>query len=138
MIQEFPERLEVFVEGVPAPQGSKRHVGGGRMIEMSKKLPAWRSAVEKALQEAAGADFPAFQPPLRVWAHFYLPKPKRSRYSGPYGPPDVDKLQRALGDSLQRAGIVADDSHITAWRADKAWSNRPGARIIIENMEGEQ
>lgn len=130
----YPERLELFVEGLPAPQGSKRHVGGGRMIEMSKKLPAWRKALEKALQDVAGDDFPAFQPPVRVTAHFFLPKPKKSRYDGPYAAPDVDKLQRALGDCLQRAGLVVDDSHITSWRADKAWSSTTGARIVIESI----
>lgn len=138
MTTHYPERLELFVEGIPAPQGSKRHVGGGRMIEMSKKLPAWRKAIEKALQEAAGDDFPTFQPPIRVTAHFYLPRPKRSRYEGPYAAPDVDKLQRALGDCLQRAGIVTDDSHITSWRADKAWSTRTGARIVIEQLTADE
>lgn len=38
------------VEGDPAPKGSKRHVGNGRLIESSKKLPAWMRAVK---QEAA-------------------------------------------------------------------------------------
>lgn len=133
----YPERLELFIEGIPAPQGSKRHVGGGRMIEMSKKLPAWRKAVEEALREAVGDDPEPFQPPVRVTAHFYLPRPRRSRYEGPYGPPDVDKLQRAIGDCLKRAGVLTDDSHITSWRTDKAWSDRTGARIVIEAISPE-
>ena len=29
--------------GIPAPQGSKRHVGRGIMIEQSASLPAWRN-----------------------------------------------------------------------------------------------
>lgn len=130
----YPERLELFIDGHPAPQGSKKHVGGGRMIEMSKKLPAWRASIETTIRDTAGDDFPAFPPPVRVTVTFYLPRPKRSRYAGPYGPPDVDKLARALGDSLQRAGLVADDSHIAHWRASKAWADRPGAHVVIETI----
>jgi len=33
------------VPGIPAPQGSKRHVGGGRMVESSRSLPEWRASV---------------------------------------------------------------------------------------------
>jgi hypothetical protein len=40
--------LRVDVYGLPAPQGSKRHVGGGRMIEASKKVGPWREAVVRA------------------------------------------------------------------------------------------
>lgn len=35
------------VFGEPAPKGSKRHVGNGRLIESSKKLPAWMRAVKQ-------------------------------------------------------------------------------------------
>ena len=31
--------------GVPAPQGSKRHVGMGRMIESCKALKPWREMI---------------------------------------------------------------------------------------------
>ena len=37
--------LVVVVYGVPAPQGSKRHVGHGILVESSKKLRPWRDAV---------------------------------------------------------------------------------------------
>ena len=42
--------VTIKVSGEPAPQGSKRHVGGGRMIEASKKLPPWREAVRAEVQ----------------------------------------------------------------------------------------
>ena len=31
----------------PAPQGSKRHVGNGRMVESSAKVKPWREAVRQ-------------------------------------------------------------------------------------------
>lgn len=37
-------RLHFEIPGRPAAQGSKRHVGGGRMIEQSKYLKPWRTA----------------------------------------------------------------------------------------------
>jgi len=37
--------VEFFVAGAAAPPGSKRHVGGGRMIESSKALAPWRTQV---------------------------------------------------------------------------------------------
>lgn len=43
------------VNGVPAPQGSKRHVGGGRMVESSKAVGPWREAVRAEAQRAIKA-----------------------------------------------------------------------------------
>ena len=72
--------------GIPAPQGSKRHVGRGIMIEASKSLPAWREQVVYDVINAAGGHVftegvsinLAFQFP-RLKAHFNskgLLKPK--------------------------------------------------------------
>ena len=41
-------------------------------------------------------------------------------------PPDVDKLQRAVGDALKKARILTDDSRIVQWIAGKRWAP-PGA-----------
>ena len=54
-----------FVPGVPAPQGSKRHVGNGRMVESSKDLPAWRHSVGWKAREAMG-NRPVFVGPVAV------------------------------------------------------------------------
>ena len=41
---------EIFIPviGIPAPQGSKRHVGHGIMIENSKRVKPWRQDVKEA------------------------------------------------------------------------------------------
>ena len=36
--------IEIKVIGLPAPQGSKRHVGHGVMIESSNNVKPWREA----------------------------------------------------------------------------------------------
>jgi crossover junction endodeoxyribonuclease RusA len=44
--------IQLAVNGIePAPQGSKRHVGGGRMIEASKRVKPWRAAVAAEAME---------------------------------------------------------------------------------------
>lgn len=48
--------IEITVHGLPAPQGSKRHVGRGVMVESSKNVKPWRSAVVWAAISAAGTE----------------------------------------------------------------------------------
>ncbi|MGH7348018.1 MAG: hypothetical protein ACREK4_24145, partial [Candidatus Rokuibacteriota bacterium] len=46
----------VWVAGVAAPQGSKRHVGGGIMRESSKAVGPWRERVAGELARTLGPD----------------------------------------------------------------------------------
>ena len=68
--------LHISVLGRPSPQGSKKHVGGGRMIEASKYLPAWRKAVctaaVKAVQDELWAKLAG---PVELAVTFYLERP---------------------------------------------------------------
>lgn len=110
-----------FIAGIPAPKGSKKHIGGGRMAEVSPRLPAW----DKALDEALAAHPIAGElvdGPLRVDYLFVMPHNKgHFRASGelkdnaPYWhitTPDKDKLERAVGDALTRNGVIKDDARI--------------------------
>ena len=36
--------ITLTVRGLPAPQGSKRHIGRGVMVESSKRVKPWRDA----------------------------------------------------------------------------------------------
>jgi Holliday junction resolvase RusA-like endonuclease len=107
--------IEFTVYGIPGPQGSKRHVGHGRMIESSAKVKPWREAVKWAAREAmAGPDgWAALDGPLRVRMVFTLPKPKSApklRQTFPDRKPDVSKLARSTEDALTDAGFWADDA----------------------------
>lgn len=76
--------LEITVYGRPAPQGSKRHVGGGRMIEMSPHVKAWREAVSAAAaQELMCATVPL------ATADAYEPGPKLPRLGRITGPVEL-------------------------------------------------
>lgn len=127
--------VRLWVRGVePAPQGSKRYVGGnrasgGRFIEASKKLEPFRQAIGQAVidhMEQTGDTTP-FTEAVEVEAIFVLPRPKTVKRFWPTVPPDTDKLCRALGDSLSLERycngnpLIQDDSLIVTWRAQKVY-----------------
>ncbi|QDH92357.1 RusA-like resolvase [Gordonia phage Spooky] len=41
----------IWIPGIPAPQGSKRHVGNGILIESSKRVGPWRAVVALTVGE---------------------------------------------------------------------------------------
>lgn len=124
----------LFVPGKPAAQGSKRHVGGGRMVEQSKAVAPWRTTVA---WHAAQVYREAPQDgPLSVELAFVMPRPSSApKRSTPPAVkrPDLDKLQRAVFDAL--SGVVwRDDSQVTYVAASKRIAEvdeQPGVRIVV-------
>ena len=128
---------EFTVVGTPSQQGSKRHVGNGRMVEMSKRLPAWRATVIRAARESHREGWEALDGPLVVGLTVYLARPRSTKFPDyPAGAPDLDKLQRAIGDALKLAGTIHDDARIVTWHARKRWAVgcEPGAVISIDTL----
>lgn len=123
------------VHGKPAPQGSKKHVGRGIMVEASKDLPAWRKAIMDAARDAHQGE--PLDGPLTVTVDFYLPRPKRPRWSKPATGLDLDKLQRAVGDALEKSGVITNDARICRWVPEKhyATDGNTGATITIQEDE---
>ena len=120
------------VYGTPAPKGSKRHVGKGRLIESSKKLPAWIRAVTREATKNRPSS--PIDGPTAVHMDFYLPRPKRPRYDAPAVKPDADKLARSILDGLEGGGILKNDSRVTHLEATKPYATNttpPGAHITI-------
>jgi crossover junction endodeoxyribonuclease RusA len=109
------------VVGVPVQQGSKRHIGGGRMIESAgTRHRDWRHAVAtEARSVAAGIPDAPLDGPLCLSVQFRFPmptsRPKRLRDIGvawKTSAPDLDKLVRSVGDSLTDSGLIRDDARI--------------------------
>lgn len=140
--------LTINVLGTPAPQGSKRHVGNGIMIESSAKVKPWRQDVKHAaLAELEGQQAtPVFAGPVFVSVRFYLARPKGHYRTGrnaelvrdsapslPVTKPDLDKLLRSTLDALGEAGVWRDDSQVTSVEASKVFAGRrpPGAYIYV-------
>lgn len=108
----------VFVPGRPAPQGSKRHLGNGIMVEASKAVKPWRVDVAWAVR----AHFPTpLDGPVRLELEFVMPRPKSApKRSTPPAVkrPDLDKLARAVLDAITGV-VVSDDSQIVELVASK-------------------
>lgn len=131
------------INGIPAPQGSKRHVGMGRMIEACKALKPWREQiiadsqandrVPKGLDEAVSISLVFLF--TRPKAHFNskgalklsAPEYKTTK-------PDIDKLARAVLDSLTLAGVFRDDALVYSLAASKRYcvgTEQPGVMITL-------
>jgi crossover junction endodeoxyribonuclease RusA len=126
----------IVVRGIPAPQGSKRHVGGGRMIESSRAVGPWREAVRAETQHyfECGAD--TFDGPVVVGVNFYMPRPKSvpKRILWPAKRPDLDKLARAVLDGLTDGGAWFDDGQVVKLQLAKHYAGEghpPGCDIEI-------
>lgn len=123
------------VHGTPAPQGSKRHVGNGRMIESSTAVKPWREAVKFAALEELDGAVDCMAGPLAVEVTFYLRKPKAAREgSAPAKRPDLDKLVRSTFDGIGEAGVWRDDALVVEVLAQKRYAdetNTPGAFIAV-------
>lgn len=129
----------VFVPGIPRPQGSKRHVGNGVMVESSRHVKAWRAAVTlvaRAHLSRIGWVTPAG--PVAVSLTFLLPRPQRPRDPLPITPPDIDKLARAALDGLTLAGAFADDKQVTDLAVIKRYAGAAGPGLLVRLAEPPQ
>lgn len=135
------------VTGIPAPQGSKKHVGHGIMVESSKKLAPWRKAVQLAAEAAIGEaphEFP-LDGPVTLHLACQMPRPKshyrangqlHDRYTlarhTTY--PDIDKLARSTMDALKKAGVMKDDAQVVLLEVHKLYvgfGQTPGASVMV-------
>ncbi len=132
--------IQVFVPGIPQPQGSKNaYFRGNRavLVEANKKLPAWRKQVSEKL-EAANVSCQPLEGALTLEVIFLMPKAKSNKKDYPYQKPDLDKLLRSVGDSATQAGVIKDDSQIVQILAWKLWAeDEPGAVISLKKFPGE-
>jgi Holliday junction resolvase RusA-like endonuclease len=137
--------LHIVVYGMPGPQGSKRHVGNGRMIESSKKVKPWRQDVKAAALAVRNGAAP-IDGPVSVRMVFTLPKPSsapKRRRTWAMRKPDLSKLARSTEDALTDAGLLADDARIIEFarlakvfpKEDPEALEAPGVRIEIKPVE---
>lgn len=131
------QRLKIFVPGNPAPQGSKRHVGKGIMVESSKFVAPWRSDVRSACLDDAGKPLAFFGEAVHVELLFILKRPAstpKRRTPAAIKRPDIDKLARAVLDAIGSASVWRDDSQVVTLAAYKRIAmldETPGCRITI-------
>lgn len=138
--------VRFFTTGIPATEGSHRYVGyrGGRPVVAhdNPRLAAWRTLVARDARNAArtaGWDSPHDRP-VAVEASFYLPRPKRPKFTGHAATkPDLDKLARAVGDALAAlGGPLSEDSRIVTWVLTKRWATDrqpPGVHVSVTALD---
>lgn len=106
-------RFEFTVLGRPAPQGSKKKGNAGQLREASAYLPAWRAAIKRAAYEryvelgVEPGDLPLITGAVAFGCTFWMPPDRRVD-----APPDLDKLLRAVWDSLTAARVWEDDGRV--------------------------
>lgn len=141
--REGPDLMHDFtVVGMPAPQGSKRHVGNGRMVEQGgDRVKFWREAVRATTIQHVTRPI---EGPVLVILDFVFPRPKNHYRSNgalkDWAPefhtqrPDVDKLIRSTLDGLTSAGVFDDDCRVAVVQGAKRYATAgglPGARVRL-------
>ena len=138
--------ITFYVSGVPAPGGSKKHIGNGRMIDMCKRNSTWRHDVGWAAKLAMdGAPF--MDGPLCMQIQFRMPRPKHHFRTGKHAgklkddapdwhtcKPDDTKLTRSTEDAMTNI-VWADDATIARQEIEKIYHDRPGAMITVFQMD---
>jgi len=138
--------IDLFVAGIPVPQGSSRaFVRGGRAFVTSANphLRPWRATLAAAIADATiGAE--QLAGPVTVELTFAFPRPashfgKRGLRGAapayPAGRPDIDKCCRAVLDSLTDAGAIRDDAQVVELAAVKSYGEHPGVRVFVRSLE---
>ena len=137
------------VLGKPAPQGSKRHVGKGVMVESSKRCKPWRQDVRHTVMESLPDGWYAnMDKAITLSCVFVFARPKShfktngqlkpsapKHCSGRIG--DISKLVRAVEDAM--TGIVYnDDAQIINLIAHRRFANdreQPCAIITVTALD---
>jgi Holliday junction resolvase RusA-like endonuclease len=132
--------IELKVHGSPAPQGSMRSIGKGRMVGDNPRTKVWREQVVSEVLRC-GLENTQLEGPLRFHATFYHHRLKMHyrRLNGQdvlkgdapifvAATPDIDKVCRATLDALTQSGLIKDDKFIAILQAAQRYSN--------DNFEG--
>tara|TARA_X000000368_G_scaffold227221_1_gene179355 strand:+ start:5492 stop:5953 length:462 start_codon:yes stop_codon:yes gene_type:complete len=149
-----PHFIQATVLGTPRPQGSLERTRYGLKYYNQKELMEWRHEVMKELvyNRPDGWDDTAA---ISVTPAFFFARPKSHYGSGknahklkPSAPehhtnrPDADKLIRGIGDAIQQAGLIRDDSQIVGWGnwngSNKFWADGdrlPGLHVQIQALK---
>jgi Holliday junction resolvase RusA-like endonuclease len=138
--ETLPLHFEVY--GEPAPKGSKTAMvinGEVRLVEGAssagrRKLGLWQADMEEVFSWFGRGKAPLDEP-VEATVDFHMPRvasdPYRARHCVK---PDVDKLVRAVFDSLTKAKVWKDDSLCFRVTATKRYVDRgeePGCVVTL-------
>lgn len=134
-------RLQFIAHGRPVTQGSTKSypTKGGKGVRTVSKTPPlieWREIVRDAAARAAGTEWHTQDDEAWVRLQFWVPRPgtaPKTRDVRPKRGQDLDKLERAVYDSITNAGVWTDDSRVCDAVLSKRFVVGPDLpRIYIE------
>lgn len=151
------EPIRFFVEGKPQPAGSKRafvlrkggaYTGKAIVTDANPKAKDWKIDVQHACRSIADRmEGNLLRCPLKIYAHFTLPRPKHHYRTGAnahllrldaplrhVSKPDATKLLRGLEDAC--TGLLwVDDAQIAEQHVTKQYGDRIGCDVTICELE---
>jgi hypothetical protein len=151
--------LSLWIQGRPRTKGSMKPIlgRGGKylgMRESSDYGPPWRKHMVKIITEWLQARemsggrpvWDKYLGAVEVSATFYFerigPSAQKMRFpivkSGENANGDLDKLERNLLDALTDAGLIHDDSQVSALTTRKRWAPNglpPGVQVEVTRAE---
>lgn len=114
--------VSFFVEGRPAPKGSKNLGRFGQVYEQSPHLKLWMDTISmNCLRFARFRVAPGIA--VGVDLVFFMQRGWRT--------PDGDKLTRAVWDGIVDGGLLADDKYIVRWSGTRIRQPDPEGRYGV-------
>ncbi len=144
-------RLEIFVPGHPRTKGSfkitKNPKTSKRRPGNTQDTASWEADIKTFAYNAWG-NSPLLSGPLYVECQFTFRRPNNHYVANDPTRPlksnaptwaatnrkwDGDKLVRAAWDAITGV-VILDDGFIVKFSNSKVWGERPGMRIIVEEL----
>ena len=125
--------FELFVPGEPRPQGSKKAFSRGShivLVEANKQLPAWREQMRKSFEMKMLEQDSPFITAVSVSLTFWLTRPKSVKREYATGTYDLDKLTRAVLDSLQDK-VLTNDNLVVDLTARKNYADNHESGVLV-------
>jgi crossover junction endodeoxyribonuclease RusA len=148
--------VELRIRGLPAPQGSKKHIGRGIMVESSTKVKPWRQdIVGQSWDQYKGEPMTG---PLEMEIIFWFPRPQthyrviggqlsnvikdnKPTHTTSCSDGDLDKVVRSTLDGLSaKAGgcVIQDDSLVVKLSCEKRYvTGTEGCGAYIRVIESQ-
>ena len=143
-------KIEFFVPGAPVGKGRPRAArrGAGVVMFTPEKTAGYEALVAAAASNAMRAEaIPPLTGPLAAMLEMQFPVPaswskahKAAALAGAESPtskPDADNVAKAILDACN--GVVfRDDAQVVVLIATKAFSEEPGVRVVIREVQNER
>ena len=125
------------VTGTPIPKGSMRAFNGKTrpiVTHDNRRTKPWQTAVKQACVQAMNEhEVELFDGPVAVWCLFTISQPKSVTRKHPSTKPDLDKLQRVIGDALEGT-LLTNDSRIVEWQVSKIYGLEEGVKVHVRAL----